>query len=172
MAIVPAFTISQSALTPASVTANDTSTGSDAAISQRRIFFQTASGTYLVVSGTTTDYEAWSYADSSETFQVLEEDSAVSVTVQWLNSSNVILYTLTQVFCLSQFNKQFFYYLVQQQALTPSILQDSNYAANMAVYWTNITGAIQAIEIGADVSASQNCLNRATNMMNEQAKYF
>ena len=172
MALTPAFTISQSALTPASVTATDTSTGSDAAITQRRIFFQSSNSTYLVVSGTSTDYEQWAYADASKTFQILEEDSAVSVTVQWLNVSNTILYTLTQVYCLPQFNKQFFYYLVQQQALTPSILQDINYASNMAVYWTNITGAIQAIEIGADVSASQNCLNRATNMMNDQAKYF
>lgn len=172
MAISPAFTISQSALTPGSVTATDTSTGTDAAISQRRIFFQTAYGTYLVVDGTLTTYEPWAYADASDTWDLLDEDSAVSVTVQWLNAADTVLYTLTQVYCLSEFNKQFFYYLQQQAALTPGIPQDTNYFSNMATYWMNITGAIQAVEIGADIAASQNCLNRATNMMNNQTKYF
>jgi hypothetical protein len=168
MPLSPAFTISQSAISPSEITATDTSTGSDAAVTQRRIYFQTSQGTYLVVSGTTTDYETWAYADASDTWDVLTSDQALSITVQWLNVSNAVLYTLTQVFCLAEFNKQFFYYLVQQQALTPSILQDGPYFSNMATYWMNITGAIQAIEIGADISASQNCLDRATYMMQNQ----
>lgn len=174
MPISPAFTISQSALTPASVTATDTSTGADSAITQRRIIFQNSQGQYITTSGTSSAsaYEEWSYADSSETWDLLEEDTAVAVTVQWLNVSNTVLYTLTELYCLAEFNKQFFYSLVQLQAITPSVLQDTNYAANMATYWTNIIAAIEAIEIGADLSASQNCLNRATNMMNESAKYF
>jgi hypothetical protein len=172
MALSPAFTISQSALSPSNITATDTSTGSDGAITSRRIYFQTSQGTYLVESGTSTDYEVWSYSDSSETFNVLTTDQALSITVQWLDVSNNVLYSLTQVFCLSEFNQQFFYYLIQQQALTPNIIQDSNYFSNIANYWMNITGAIQAIEIGADVSASQNCLNRATYMMDNQANFF
>lgn len=174
MPLSVSFTISQSALNPAGVTATDTSTGVDAAVTQRRIFFQNSQGQYVTTSGTTdaSAYEAWAYADTSETWELLEEDLAVTVTVQWLNVSNAVLYTLTQVYCLPQFNKQFFYYLVQNQALTPSVLQDTNYAANMAAYWTYITGAIQAIEIGADVAASQNCLNRATEMMQNQNMYF
>lgn len=172
MPISPSFEISQSAIAPSVITATDNSTGSDAAISARRIYFQTSQGTYLVVSGTTTDYNTWSYADAEESFDVLTEDYALSITVQWVNVGGTVLYTLTQVYCLSEFNKQFFYYLVQQQAITPSILQDTTYASNMAVYWTNIIGAIQAVEIGADIAASQNCLNRATNMMNNQTLYF
>ena len=172
MPINPSFEISQSAIAPSVITATDTSTGSDVAISARRIYFQTTYGTYLVVSGTTTDYNTWSYADAEESFDVLTEDYALSITVQWVNVGGTVLYTLTQVYCLSEFNKQFFYYLVQQQAITPSILQDTTYASNMAVYWTNIIGAIQAVEVGADIAASQNCLNRATNMMNNQTLYF
>ena len=174
MPLSVSFSISQSSLNPAAVTATDDSTGSDAAVTQRRIFFQNSQGQYITTSGTssTSAYEAWAYADTSETWDLLDEDIAATVTVQWLNSSNAVLYTLTQVYCLAEFNKQFFYYLVQQQATTPIILQDTNYAANMAAYWTNITGAIQAIEIGADVSASQNCLNRATDMMNNESNYF
>jgi len=174
MPLSVSFTISQSALTPGYVTASDTSTGTDAAVTQRRIFFQNSQGQYLTTSGTSSSsaYEEWSYADASETWDLLDEDSALAITTQWLNVSNQVLYTLTQVYCLAEYNKQFFYYLVQQQAITPSILQDTNYAANMATYWMNITGAIQAVEIGADISASQNCLNRATNMMQNQNSFF
>lgn len=172
MPIVPAFTISQSALSPSNVTATDTSTGSDVAITQRRIFFQTATGSYLVTTGTTTDYNLWPYSDVSETFDVLPQDYATAITVQWLDVSNNVLYTLTQEYCLAENNKQFFYYLTQQQALTPSVLQDSTYFLNLATYWALIIGAINAAEIGADISNSQNCLNQATNMMNNQQLYF
>lgn len=172
MPITPAFSVSQSGLTPNIITVDDDSTGSDGAISARRIYFQTTYGTYLVTTGTVTDYIVWAYADSEESFDVLTEDYALSITVQWVNSGGTVLYTLTQVYCFPQYNKNFFYYLVQNQALTPTILQDNNYSSNMAVYWTNIIGAINAVEVGADIAASQNCLNRATNMMLNQNIYF
>jgi hypothetical protein len=172
MPISPAFSISQSALNPALITATDESSGADAAITQRRIYFQTSVGTYLVESGTITQYEPWSYADVSDSWGILTTDQALSITVQWLDVSNTILYTLTQVYCLAEYNKQFFYYLVQQQALTPGILQDQTYFSNMATYWMNIIGAVKAVEIGADIAASQNCLNRATYLMNNQSFSF
>lgn len=172
MSLTTAFTVSQSALSPSVLTVVDSSSGSDVAVTQRRLFIQDAYGSYLVPSGTSTDYIQWSYSDASISPDVLSQDSAVSITVQWLSVTNVVLYTLTQVFCCPQFNKNFFYYLIQQQALTPNILSDTNYFSNMATYWMNITGAIQAVEIGADISASQACLDRATNMLNNQNLYF
>jgi hypothetical protein len=172
MPLTPAFTLSQSPIAPNLVVATDTSTGTDVAVTQRRIFFQTAYGDYLVVPGTTTDYNAWLLVNPSQSFNILTQDYAISCTVQWLDVGNTVLYTLSQVFALPQYNKQFFYYLIQQQALTPSILQDTTYFSNMANYWMNITGGIQAVEIGADISASQNCLNIATHMMNNQNLYF
>lgn len=164
--LTPAFTASQSALTPSNVTLSDTSSGSDAAIATKRAYFQTAMGTYLVVGGVATDWNP--FPDTTDTFNILQTDTACAVTVQWLDVNGEVLYELTQEYCFAAYNKQFFYYLVQLQALTPSVLQDANYAANMAAYWMNITGAIQAVEIGADISASQNCLNRATAIKENQ----
>lgn len=172
MALTPAFTISQTALNPALILATDTSTGSDVAITQRRIFFQTAYGTYLVVDGTLTDYETWSYADASKTFDVLDKDHSLSITLQWLDAGGNVLYTLTQVYALTEYNKQFLYHLIQLQALTPDAIADKGYFASMATYWMNIIGAIKAIEIGADVAAAQNCLDRATDMKTNQTAYF
>jgi hypothetical protein len=170
--ITPSFTASQSGLAPGSVTLTDNSTGSDVSITQRRVYFQTTQGTFLVQDGTTTTYEPWSYADASKTFDVLNTDHALSITVQWLDVSNNILYTLTQVFAFPQYSKNFFYYLIQQQALTPGIIRDTVYFSNMATFWMNITGAIQAVEIGADIAASQACLDRATEMMENESKFF
>lgn len=172
MPITPAISVSQSALTPGTITIQDVSTGSDGAITQRRAFFQTPQATYLVGSGVTTDYMPWAYADTSESFAVLPSDYALAITIQWLNVGNTVLYTLTQIYCFPQFNKNFFYGLLQQQALQYEIISDQPYFKNLAIFWVNIVGAIQAIEIGADVAASQACLNRATFMQDNQVQFF
>lgn len=111
-------------------------------------------------------------ADTSKTFAILDNDAGVSVTVQWLSAADAVLYTLTQLYTLAEFNKNFLYYLIQQQALSPSIPQDANYFSNLATYWMNITGAIQAVEIGADIAAAQACLDRATSMKDNQFVNF
>lgn len=172
MAISPAFTVAQTPTAPAYVVVTDTSTGSDASIASRRVYFQDAYGNYVVPSGTSTSYVEWAYADSSITINLLTTDLAVNVTVQWLDASNVVLYTLSEEYCLSEYNQQFFYYLLQNLALTPSIAQDANYFSNMSTYWMNIIGAQQAVTIGADISASQNSINRADIMRNNENKYF
>lgn len=168
----PAFTISQSALNPNTVTATDTSTGSDSNIVVRHIFFQTYAGNYLVQSGTTTDYEIWLLANTSQSFNILPQDYSVNVTVQWLDISGNVLYTLSDEFCLVEYNKQFLVYLGQQQAITPGILQDANYAMNLSVFWAYIRYAIDMVEIGADISNSQNLLDKATYMRLNESKFF
>lgn len=172
MSLTVSFTCSQSASNPAAITITDTSTGSDVLVTQRRIYFTDSEGNAVVPAGTTTSYVAWSYSDVSITVTLLTEDMALNVIVQWLDVSNTVLYTDNDNFCFSEFNQQYFYSLIQQQALSPSIIQDTPYYTNLSNYWVNITGAIQAIEIGNDLSASQNCLNAATNLMNNAAAYF
>lgn len=170
--LTPAFSCAQSAIAPAEILLTDVSTGSDINIVYRRVYVQTSAGVYLVQSGTTTDYNPWSYADATVLLNLLSTDQACAITVQWLDITNTVLYTLTQEFCFPQYNKQFFYYLIQMQALKPSILQDQNYFASISKYWALIIGAVNAVEIGADIAASQNCLNMATDMKNNQNIYF
>lgn len=172
MALNPSFTAGQNPTSPSIVVVVDNSTGSDGSISQRRVFVQDSAGNYLVPSGTTTNYTQWSYADASIALNILQQDTAVSITVQWLDVSNTVLYTLTQQYCLDMFNKQFFYTLVQMQGVTPSIPQDSNYFSNMAIFWATLEGAENAIELASDLSASQNCLNRCTYMQQKQSLFF
>ena len=172
MALTVSFSISQSPLTPGIISATDTSTGVDASVTKRRITFTTNLGTTLVVSGTSTSYNDWALANTTQAFNVLTSDAACSVLVQWLDVNNNVLYSSTQSYCFAYFNKAFLYQLVQAQALTPSILQDANYNANVATFYTTIIGALNAVTFGSDIAASQACLDRGTTMRLAQSKYF
>ena len=171
MAFSESFSVSQSALTPSVVTLTDTSTGSDAQINVRRVYITNSDGDYLTGDGTV-DYDVWAWADDSEDFDILTESTSCSIRVDWLNSVNTILYTLTNQYCLAQYSKNFLYYLVQMQGDTPNIVQDTNYFSNLATFWANLRGALNAVEISDDISASQNSLNRCTEMEANESKYF
>src|SRR4051812_32015248 len=96
MALTPNFVASQAGGTPQNLTLTDSSTGSDGAITQRRIYLVQADGTYLTPSGSTTDYIAWAYANASITISdILSNDIALSILVQWLSVTNVVLYDKT-----------------------------------------------------------------------------
>lgn len=172
MALSPSIAVSQSALTPNEITIVDDSSGSDVLISSRRVFIQTAAGTYLVESGTVTDYEVWSYATDTITLDVLTQDECVNILVQWLSAANAVLYTYENQYALAEYNKQFLVYLVQAQGLTPGIVQDSNYSGNVGIFWTNIIAGINQVEFGAEIAGGQNCFNRATYMRLNQSNYF
>lgn len=174
MAIIPAILVGQNPLYPNIVVVSDVSTGSDGAITQRRVFVTDAQGNYLVPSGTTTNYTQWNISDSSISLNILTQDTAVNVLVQWLGASNNVLYTFTNQYPLSEYNKQFLYYLVEGQAFpsTPPITSDSNYDYNLAVLWTSVLGGINAISVNNDLAGSQNSMNRGTFLRLNQGLYF
>lgn len=172
MSFTPSIAVTQSALTPNIVTVVDDSAGSDGAITQRRVFVQTANGDYLVPSGTTTDYTQWALADSSIALNILTQDECVNILVQWLNVSDAVLYTYEDTYALSEYNKQFLVYLVSAQGLQPGVVQDSNYSGNIALFWTNIIAGINQVVFGSDIAGGQNCFNRATQMRLHEGDYF
>jgi hypothetical protein len=172
MPLTQSISVSQSANAPQYITVTDTSTGSDAAVTQRRIFVQDALGEYLTGDGADIQYDEWPYADSTITLDILEGDLAANILVQWLNSSNVVLYTYNNNYPFSQFGKQFFVYLVQSQGLTPGIYQGTGYSQNMAIFWANLVGGINQVEEGNDIAGAQNCFNRTNNMRENESMFF
>ena len=133
---------------------------------------RTATGVFLVPSGTTTDYTAWTYSNPTISLDILTQDQACNVQVDWLDIGGAVLYTLNGNFCFAEYNKQFFYELIQDQGLQPGVRQDVTYDSNSALLWTNIVGAINAVEFGNDIAAGQNCLNRATALRLTEAFSF
>jgi hypothetical protein len=173
MALFPSFAVGQSLSNPGAVTLTDDSGGSDVAISQRRVYFTDDADNYIIPPGTTTNYVQWALATNPITIQtLLQVDTAVNALVQWLDSGDNVLYESDNDFCLRAYNKQQFVYLIQQQALNPAVVQDSNYYSNLCQYWINIQGANTMVEDAEDLSGSQNCLNRATEMLQNELKYF
>lgn len=175
MSLSPNFSVAQTPLNPSLVIFTDTSTGSDPSITGRRIYVTDSNGNPVVPSGTTTNYITWILATNPLSVNLLTQDLAVNIRVDWVNVSGAVvtvIATLNQNYCFSLFNKQFLYYLVQLQSTTYNIIQDTNYWGNVGIFWSNITGAINAVEVGNDIAASQACLSRATYMAQNQANYF
>lgn len=167
------FTVSQTPANPSIVILTDTSTGSDPLINSRRIYITDCNGNPIVPSGTTTNYIVWELPNNPISLNILTQDTAVNIRVDWLaQNPSTVLYTLNNNYCLCEFGKQFFYYLIQLQSLNYNIIQDSNYWNNVGIFWTNIIGAINAVQIGDDIFASQTCLNREINMQQNQLYYF
>ena len=172
MPLTPSFTVSQTSGLPSVITLTDKSTGSDAAISQRFVFIQKNDGTYLVPTGTSTNYILWSYANPTISIDVLKKDMAVNITVQWLNNTSTVLYTLSTLNLFTLYIKTFFYSLTQYQATNKSITQNNNFYGNKSKLWGYIKGAETAIQLASDISGAQNELDAATQMINSEKMFF
>lgn len=172
MSYVQNFSVSQSTATPTVLRVTDTSTGADAAITQRRIYLGKDDGTYLVPSGTTTDYIAWALADTYKEADVLDKDYSLNVRVDWLDVNNNVLYSKTVLYAFTMNSEIFYYGLTQNQASNPAIAQDQNYYQNKMQLRCNIDEANNAVTYGGDISSAQAALDRALQMINNQDVYF
>ncbi len=174
MSFSPSIAVGQVGTNPALVVITDNSSGSDVLIISRKITFTNSAGGNPVPSGTTTSFVAWPLATNpiSVNLGASNLDAALSIRVDWLNAAGTSIYDFTQEYPLERYNKNFFVYLLQQQALNPSIVQDTNYYSNLSQYYINIIGGIAMVEDADDIAGSQNCINRATYMMQNQSKFF
>ena len=175
MPFVQNFTTSQQAGLPTNVVLTDTSTGSDAAIVERAVFLVDYAGNYIVPAGTTTNYVLWPLAQSSISINCLTQDTALQVTVTWVNSSGVALYTKTILAGFTLYNETFYYSLTQGQAAIsqPSyILQDTTYFQNKSKLRCLIDSGDQAVALGYDITSAQECYDIATYMVTNQNLYF
>lgn len=159
MAIVPNFSISQIIGQPSIVVLADTSTGSDAAITQRRAFLRTAFGTFKVPDGVSTDYVQWAYADSSISIDALDTDYGFDVVVQWLNVSNVVLYDKTIPVGLTLYNETYNYRLTRMFSANPLLINDDSFFDRMSKVRTVVDSGNQAISFAEDIFAAQQCYN-------------
>ncbi len=172
MALTPAFTVSQTPLNPALAIFTDTSTGSDGSVTARVITITNSAGSYMVAIGASGTTIPWALVTNPISINLLTQDTAVSCKVDWVNSGGTVLYTLTQQYCLAEFNMAYLYNLIAQQAQAYPIIQDTNYWGNVAIFWTNIIGAQKAVELADDIASSQASLDRATYMQAKASNFF
>jgi hypothetical protein len=175
MPFVQNFTTSQQAGLPSDVIITDTSTGSDGAIVSRRVFLTNYAGEYVVANGTTTNYTVWPLAQSSISIDCLTQDTALTVTVNWVDAGGVTLYTKTSLAGFTLYNETYYYSLTQGQAAVgnPSyILQDNNYFQNKSKLRCLIDSGNQAVTLGYDITSAQECYDLASFMVTNQNNYF
>lgn len=169
--MTPNFTVSQSAITPAAITVTDTSTSVTGTIVARRLYVSDAQGEFLT-GNDSVDYDTWPLADLSITESLLSQSTAANIRIDWVNISGGVVETLNANYPLSQFSKQFAYYLLQNLGLKPGTLMDTNYAANLGALWAFIEAGDNAVTYGNDIAAGQNCYNLAINLQNNESFYF
>ena len=172
MPLTPDFTATQVLGSPENIVLTDVSTGSDVAITQRRVYIQLSDGSYLVEDGTTTDYEAWALATNPLTLDVLTQDQATAITVQWLDVSNTVLYTKTQKIGFTLYNETFDYQLTQQLSANPPLMNDNKFQQNKFQLRVDIDSGNQAISFAGDLFSAQLCYDAATDMYNNRQYLF
>lgn len=150
----------------------DTSTGSDATITTRRIYNYIADNTTLVPTGTTTPYIDWPIAEGPKTIEVLSRDRAIMLIVQWLNAGGTVVYSLTNYYVFTANTKNFLYGLTETNQLSnPAIIKDTQYLFNKLLMWEYVDDAELAITYD-DVLKSQLALDAAYEMITNQNLYF
>lgn len=172
MALTLNFSTSQPVGEPSVVTVEDESTGSDAAITQRRVYLRQANGEFLVPSGTTTDYIEWDYSQSTIDIDALDKDYALDVVVEWLNVSNVVLYDKTLPRGFTSYNEDFDYGLTQQLSGNPMLINDNRFFTEKSDLRTAIDSGDQALDRASDVYGAQRCYDTATNLRLKSQYYF
>ena len=166
MPLSPAFTATQLADASA-IILQDTSTGSDGAIADRKINLYDVSNNLFGSS----PYD-WPIANASITINPLQKDKALLIIITWVDSSGAVLYTLGQIFVFTGYAEVFFYSLTQEQQANPNIINDQQYFSNKSKLRTLIDSATQAISVGQDIYSAQNCLDLYQPMLNNALTYF
>ena len=172
MPLVPNFTASQYSGTPSVITLTDTSTGSDVTITSRRVYLLQANGTFLVPAGNTTDYILWDLVDASISIDVLSQDSALSITVQWMNAGNTVVTSKTISFAFTAYNETFYYGLTESQVANANLTASTNWYQTKLILRVEIDSADQAITFASDIYSAQAALNRATFISTNQSYFF
>lgn len=172
MALTVSFSVSQTSGESSVVTITDTSTGSDVAVTQRRVYLRKSDGTFLVPDGTTTDYVEWDYADSSIDIDCLEKDMALEITCEWLNVSDVVVYDASDTYGLTMYNETFDYGLTTVLASNPLLVNDNSFKQNKSDLRVYIDSGDNAAVRSSDIVSAQLCYDQATWIRLNSVYYF
>ena len=172
MPLSPNFTASQNSGTPNLIFLTDTSTGSDGTITKRRIYLLQSNGTYLVPAGTATNYIEWALVDVTTSLNVLIQDTALSITVEWLTASNVVVANKTTSFAFTAYNETFYYGLTESQVANANLTASTNWYQTKMILRVELDSAYQAISFASDIFSAQAALNRATFISTNQSYFF
>ncbi len=177
MAFVPLFEVTQTPQAPTDFSILDTSTETDGSITDRNVTLQLSNGTYMDATGaivTTLTLIPFPLSDGASILfsDFLPIDYSLSIRVQWVDSGGIVLYALTQTFCLKENGEDEDYALTQSLAANISLLQDTNYVNSRYRFRMFLDAAQNAVTTGNDISNSQMMLDLSLQMTQNPTYYF
>lgn len=164
------FTSSQDAGNITVATFTDNSTGL-VGVTGRLIYLRKYDGTYLVPTGTTTDYVFWAAASSSINIDVLDKDYCLDVTVVWYSGSTVAG-TVTNLVLFTAYSELFLRQLTQAVAANRTLITRKNYWENKIKLRTLVDDAEQAVSLINDQTIATFCLDEAKKLTDNLPIFF
>ncbi len=172
MPLTPNFSYSQPLGDPSVVELEDTSTGSDGLVTERRVYLTKADGSYLTPEDNDEDYIVWAIADDTIEIDALDKDYALNVVVLWVNSGGTALYTKNYIIGFTQWNEEFDYSLTQLQSGNSVLTHDGNFFNLKSQLRTEIDSGNQAVVLAEDLYGAQNCYDAATQIRLKASTLF
>lgn len=172
---VQSFSATQVLGLPSKIYLQDTSTGSDVAVTGRKVYITNAAGEYLVagaVPSVASAYTTWDIGSLTTNIDVLTTDMALFVRVDWVNVSGTVLYTNTTLYGFYQYTQTFLLTLTKNQVVNPQILNDANYWEDKSKLHTLLKDAENAVSVGGDIYSAQNSLDLATYLMSKSQFFY
>ena len=126
----------------------------------------------MVPAGTVTNYIEWALVDVTTSLNVLIQDTALSITVQWLTASNVVVANKTTSFAFTAYNETFYYGLTESQVANANLTASTNWYQTKMILRVELDSAYQAISFASDIFSAQAALNRATFISTNQSYFF
>lgn len=161
MPLTPSFTAVSVSGYPSKILLTDTSTGTDVAVVAKRVYIATYTGSFLVPSGTTTEYSLWS-SGTTITLDVLSKDYAVLITVQWVDINGVVKYDSSATYGFTLYNETCDYGLTTVMSSNPLLINDNNFFKNKSELREAIDSGNQALVIASDRYNAQQAYDRGT----------
>lgn len=166
MPLTVSFTATQSSGNPSVLLLQDTSVGSDVLVTSRLVSIVDA-------QGNTTTYP-WAYPATALSLNILTEDAALDITVEWLNVIGTALYTDPQTFGFTAYNETFLAGLTSTETpiTNPSVSMSTNYYQNKSQMRCYVDSGDKAISRNTDIYSAQSQYDLATNMRLNATFYF
>lgn len=151
-------------------TFTDTSTGL-VGVTGRLIYLRKYDGTYLVPTGTTTDYVFWGIGSTTIDIDVLDKDYCLDVTVAFYSGSS-IAYTKTTLVLFTGYSELFLRNLTMALAANKTLLTRQNYWENKIKLRTLVDDAEQAVSLINDQTIATFCLDEAKKLTDNIQVFF
>ena len=161
MSFIPNFSPSQNIVSPSILILTDSSTGSDAGITDRFVTIQTYDGTYLNPIGNSGNSIEWTLS-SGNTIDIdcMDKDYAILITVNWFGGSTV-LYTKQILAVFTAYARTFRVKLLKALESNPNQIDSVNFFNVFSGITCYIDGADESVSLMNDITLSQLCDTKA-----------